>query len=136
MHALARRHEEQAEAGVGAALDAPESSPAELLGAIQTALLRSQRFPSHALTLVEETEEGAALRARAEQLRCRVLGRLRQEAQSAGLDDPELRARVCFEAVAELSSRAMFTDPDDLHLLCRHYLQMGLSRLVGAHDPC
>ena len=129
--ALAGRHVETAEQGLGQALQGERSMP-ELLAAIQQAIVESQRFPSHALTLIEQTgPEGAELRSRAQKLRQRVHKALESQAVAAGLDEPDLRAQVCLELLGELTSRAMYTDPERLGPRAQQYLELAIAHLCG-----
>lgn len=126
---LATRHVDLAERGVGRALGA--SLPTrELLPAIQRAVLESQRFPSHALTLIEDVDQvGPALRERAEALRARVIATLTEHATRLGQVEPALRAEACFGALCELTARAMFTAPERSAELAKHYLAMASTHL-------
>jgi AcrR family transcriptional regulator len=127
--ALAERHVALAENALSRALSL-DAGTRTLLTAVQAAILESQRFPSHAVTLIEDVAEiGPALRDRVAALRMRVLATLQARADSAGLDEPALRARAAFAALAELTSRAMHEEPEQLDRLKTHFLAMALSRL-------
>lgn len=126
LHALAERHVELAESRISAALVSC-STNAELLARLQAAILASQRFPSHALVLVEL--ERPELRARADALRTAILDALENRASAAGLDEPRLRALSALGAIGDLSARAMYEHPDEHAELARHYLAMAIDRL-------
>lgn len=128
--ALAERHVDEAEALVGPLLSSAAPTAA-WLAELQSALIACQRYPSHALTLVREVERvGEALRARAERLEQVLIASLLARARAAGLDEPELRARACFEVLGPLSVRALFEHPDTCQGLVRHYLAMARTCLV------
>jgi hypothetical protein len=127
--ALAERHVSLAESALTRALSA-DADTRTLLTAIQAAILESQRFPSHAVTLNEDVPRiGTELRDRAAALRTRVLATLQARAEHAGLDEPASRARAAFAALGELTSRAMYEEPEQLDRLKPQFLAMALSRL-------
>jgi AcrR family transcriptional regulator len=129
--ALAGAHMELAERSFSLALDSGHEIE-ELFTAIQTAVLTSQRFPSHALTLVQDVKRvGPKLRARATALEQRVLACLTDHAKHRGLDEPELRARVCFDLIGDLTARSMYTDPERASSLARHYRELALRHMGG-----
>lgn len=100
--ALSECHLAEAESGVDSALrDA--STTTDLLERLQRAIVASHRYPSQAIELVAD---GEGMRRRAEALRTRVLQTLRARAE--GLSEPEVRARVAFGLIAELSSRTAY----------------------------
>jgi AcrR family transcriptional regulator len=124
--ALANAHMELAERSFSLVLDHADGIE-ELFTAIQTAVLTSQRFPSHALTLVQDVKRvGPELRARATALEQRVLWRMTEQAQ---LDEPALRARVCFDLIGVLTARAIYTDPERASALARHYRDLALRHM-------
>jgi AcrR family transcriptional regulator len=130
--ALAERHLESAERGIGLALTAEHSDTATLLASLQQAIVTSQRYPSQAIALVHEGALAASLRTRAAALRAQVLAALTERARRAGHAEPELRASAVFAVVAELSSQvahelATSTRPSEAPL--RHFLQMGIAYL-------
>jgi AcrR family transcriptional regulator len=127
--ALAERHVSLAESALARALSS-DADTRTLLMAIQAAILESQRFPSHAVALIEDVPQiGSELRDRVAALRIRVLATLQARAENAGLDEPALRARAAFAAVGELTSRAMYEEPEQLDRLKQQFLAMALSRL-------
>lgn len=126
LHVLAERHVELAERHIAEAMGMNHPN-AELLAELQRAILESQRFPSHALVLVERSRPD--LRARADSLRSAVLRELERRAGAASLDEPRLRALAAFSAIGELTSRAIHEHPDEHAALARHYLAMARDRL-------
>jgi hypothetical protein len=65
---LAERHLAEAESGIHAALsgDDPQHAPLrELLGALQTAIVASHRYPSQAIELVSDPDTANTLHERA-----------------------------------------------------------------------
>lgn len=107
--ALAQRHVEEAEHGISAALE--HSDLTALLPALQQAVLSSQRYPSTVLAFIADPRDQARLQQRVAALRQRTLASLCEQMRSAGLPEPELRARVAFGLVAELTSQT-FYEPD------------------------
>lgn len=89
----------EAERGVDVALRSDD-----LLGQLQSAIVASHRYPSQALELVSRPD----LRARADDLRARVMAALRDRAHA--LPEPAARARVVFGLIGELSSRAAYEE--------------------------
>lgn len=126
--ALAERHVALAESGIHAACTTP-ATLRELLAALQQAILASQRFPSQALALVAQQAAGPALQARALTLRQTVLQILTERASH--LSDPPLRARAAFDAIGELSARALYelTNQTEQARLCAYLLDMAVSVL-------
>jgi AcrR family transcriptional regulator len=104
--ALAERHVSDAESGIDAALE--HSDPAELLRALQQAVLASQRYPSTVLAFVADPRDQARLKQRVAALRQRTLATLTDRARSAGVSQPVLRARIAFCLVAELTSQTFY----------------------------
>lgn len=111
--ALAERHLDEAERGIERAL-AEASTPA-LLEELQRAIVASHRYPSQAIDLVAAAPRvGAELQRRAADLRARVLAALAERCRR--LPRPEVRARIVFGLVAELSSRTLYeVDGPDAH---------------------
>jgi AcrR family transcriptional regulator len=107
--ALAERHVEEAERGIGAALE--QSDLAALLPALQEAVLSSQRYPSTVLAFIADPRDQKRLQQRVAALRKHTIAVLREHMRSAGLPHPELRARIAFGLVAELTSQT-FYEPD------------------------
>lgn len=132
MLALASAHVELAESCVSRALE-NACEIEELVTSLQNAVLTSQRFPSHALTLVQDVERaGPNLRTRAAALEQRVLSSLTEHAKRRGLSEPELRARVCFDLIGNLTARAVYTDPERASSLARHYHELALRHMEVA----
>ncbi len=111
--ALAERHLDEAERGIDEAL-AEASTPA-LLEKLQRAIVASHRYPSQAIDLVAAVPRiGPELQRRASALRARVLAALVEACR--GRPRPEVRARIAFGLVAELSSRTLYeVDGPDAH---------------------
>lgn len=130
--ALAERHVELAEAEIERAI-AASSSLASLLGALQRAILTSQRFPSEALMLIG-AEPRAPLAARAQALRTQVLVSLEDALVRAGSPRAvaQLKARTAFGAIGELSVRTWLTAPGDVEALLADVLAMAVSH-CSAH---
>lgn len=132
--ALAERHVAEAERGVAAALEARPGT-AQLLAALQAAILASHRFPSQALDHVARHESAAPLRERVRQIRKRMLAALLERAEASGRPDPELRARCAFGLIAEISSLTAYElDPERHPAMARHLLALAVEHLC-AHDP-
>lgn len=128
--AIAREHVHVAEVGIDAALGRGGTT-SELVTSLQEAICASQRFPSHALVLVEDVQQvGPRLRERAKALRTRVVAALEERARAAGLDEPRTRARAAFAAIGPLSVQTFFAEPGDFDLLAPHYLAMAVERLT------
>jgi len=107
--ALAERHVEEAERGIGAALE--HSDLAALLPALQQAVLASQRYPSTVLAFIADPRDHARLQKRVAALRQRTLATLGERMRRVELPQPQLRARIAFGLVAELTSQT-FYEPD------------------------
>jgi len=107
--ALAEHHVDEAERGIGAALE--RSDLTALLAALQQAVLSSQRYPSTVLAFIADPRDQARLKQRVAALRKHTLTTLCERMRSAGLPQPKLRARIVFGLVAELTSQT-FYEPD------------------------
>jgi AcrR family transcriptional regulator len=128
--ALAERHVALAEQLLDAALSQRRTARS-LLSTIQAAILTSQRFPSHALTLVSDVPTvGVNLAERARKLEHRVLAALTQVALAARVTDPELRAQAAFQVLGPLTARMMFESPERQKALSPHFLEMAARHLV------
>ncbi len=73
---------------------------------------------------------GPALQQRAMRLRARVIDALAERARRNELDEPELRTRAAFGAL-ELTTQAMYLEPDTHGALARHYREMAIHVLGG-----
>jgi len=130
--ALAERHLIVAERGVAAALDETQSLRA-LLGALQAAVVESQRYPSQALELVTGgARRELATRARA--LRERVLEALRARLLERGCTPGSAtpRARVLFAVLGELTAQLGWTEPEQAAELRRELLEMAVAHAQRA----
>jgi AcrR family transcriptional regulator len=107
--ALAERHVEEAEREISLAL--VHNDPAELLPALQRAVLASHRYPSTAIAFVSDPRDQARLERRVAALRGKVLATLAERARTAKLAHPQLRARIALGILAELTSRTAY-EPD------------------------
>jgi AcrR family transcriptional regulator len=127
--ALAERHVTEAERGIGAALEHKQA--AQLLPALQQAVLASHRYPSTALTFIADPRDQARLKRRVTALRQQILDTLTKCAKAAGLPQPKLRARTAYGLIAELTSATQYepeyeaTHPE----LAQHLLQLALTDL-------
>jgi AcrR family transcriptional regulator len=121
---LAERHLAVAERSIAAALSGAQSMRA-LLGALQAAVVESQRYPSQALQLVTGSARGQ-LAARAAALRERVLRALELQLLAQGLAPSTAtdRARVVFGVIGELTAQLGWTEPDRAAELGRELLEM------------
>ena len=124
--ALAERHVSEAELGIGAALE--KRSAAQLLAALQEAVLASHRYPSTAIAFIADPRDQARLQRRVAALRTNTLRTLEARAKEAGSAHPKLRARIAFGLVAELSSSTCYEPElgDEHALLARDSLQLAL----------
>jgi AcrR family transcriptional regulator len=131
LFALAERHVVAAEQGVARALAAQPATP-ELLAALQAAIVASHRYPSQALELATGAAAGG-LRDRALALRRRVLAELLERARAAALPDPELRARIAFGLIAELSSITGYESRSEAEHapVLAHLLELAVEQLAG-----
>lgn len=129
---LAERHLAVAEQSIAAALSEAQSLRA-LLGALQAAVVESQRYPSQALALVTGSARGE-LAARAAALRERVLHALevqllgQGQAPSTAAD----RARAVFGVIGELTAQLGWTEPDRATELGRELLEMAAAHAERA----
>jgi AcrR family transcriptional regulator len=132
LFALAERHVELAEAEIRTACN--QGGPLrDLLAAIQSAVVASQRFPSQALDLIERGAGSEALKARVAALRKVVLQALAERA--AHLSDPALCARAAFGAIGELTARTLYEFDDDPTVRARlsaYLLDMAVAALQNA----
>ena len=136
--ALAERHVEEAERGIGAALEL--SDLAALLPALQQAVLSSQRYPSTALAFIADRRDQARLQRRVAALRQKTLTTLTSRIEQAGLPHPPLLARAAFGLVAELTSQTYYeADYAPVHAeLAQQLLRLALascSQSTSSHDP-
>jgi AcrR family transcriptional regulator len=124
--ALAERHVEVAEAGIASALEQTHSL-ADLLEALQRAVLSSQRYPSEAIALLS-AGTGLPLLARAERLRERALAAISGELERHGSppEEARLRARAAFGAIGDLTVQASLREPAELAPLAAQFLEMAL----------
>lgn len=129
--ALAERHVEEAERGIGAALE--QRDLAALLPALQEAVLSSQRYPSTVLAFIADPRDQRRLQQRVAALRKHTIMLLREHMRSAGLPQPELRARIAFGLVAELTSQTFYElDYESVHPeLAQLLLQLALTGSSG-----
>jgi AcrR family transcriptional regulator len=124
LEALAQRHVDVAEAKLAEALEQPRDI-AELLEALQRAVLESQRYPSEAIALVS-SGSGSELRARAERLRQRALEAIAAELERSGQSSLQasLRARAAFGVIGDLTVQALLQQPAEHTALAAELLSM------------
>lgn len=132
LFALAARHVAEAEAGIDAALAAVghDDDMASWLARLQAAIVASHRFPSEALQRASDARV-PELRARAVQLRTRVVEALVARARAAGHPDAALGARTAFGLLGELSSQTVYEIPDEAERdrMQRHLLALAVAQL-------
>ena len=125
--ALAERHVTEAERGITAALEHVEA--AQLLPALQQAVLASHRYPSTALAFISDPRDQARLERRVAALRKQILDTLTKRAAAARLPRPAVQARATFGLIAELTSMTLYEpEYDAVHTeLAQHLLQLALA---------
>lgn len=106
--ALAEEHVALAERGINKTLDEAGSNPT-FLASLQQAIMASHRYPSQAIERLSDPAASDELRSRVLALRARVLAALLERARASGRPEFEARAHVVFGAIAELSSRAVYS---------------------------
>lgn len=99
----------------------------DLLPALQQAVLASHRYPSTAIGFVSDPRDQARLSRRVAGLRRSVLAALTECARAAKLEHPELRARIAFGMLAELTSQTSY-EPD--YGSCHSQIAADLLRLA------
>jgi AcrR family transcriptional regulator len=125
--ALAERHLAVAEREIAAALNQAHS-PRALLGALQAAIVESQRYPSQALELVTGGAR-SELTARARRLRELVIEALREQLLARGCTPERAapRARAVFGVIGELTAQLGWTEPERAAELRRELLEMAVA---------